>query len=124
MKPKLATVLALILAGAGASLTQAPAAAGAAVPPPTTAGCLLVSNIFAKHATEEKDRSLGQLLVYFFMGRIDDRTSEDQLKLDLQQQRRVINDSNATALVNACLHEMQSKAQMLQGASQKLQQGK
>lgn len=124
MKPKLVMLAPLLLAGAGASLPPTPAAAAAAVPAPTTAGCLLVSNIFAKHATEEKDRSLGQLLVYFFMGRIDDRTSEDRLKLDLQEQRRAINDSNATALVNACLQEMQSKAQMLEAASQKLQQGK
>lgn len=124
MKPKLVMLAPLLLAGTGASLPPTPAAAAAAVPAPTTAGCLLVSNIFAKHATEEKDRSLGQLLVYFFMGRIDDRTSEDRLKLDLQEQRRAINDSNATALVNACLQEMQSKAQMLEAASQKLQQGK
>ena len=120
---KLIMLASVMLVGIGASPRQVPAPAPAAVPP-TTAGCLLVSNAFAKHATEEKDRSLGQLLVYFFMGRIDDRTNADQLKLELQEHRRVINDSNATALVNACLRQMQAKAQMLEAASQKLQQGK
>ncbi len=124
MRPKSIILASAMLAGVAAAPPQGPAASVAAVPAPTTAGCLLVSNIFAKHATDEKDRSLGQLLVYFFMGRIDDRMNEDELKLALRQQRRVINDSNATALLNACLHEMQAKAQMLEAASQKLQQGK
>lgn len=124
MKIKLIVLASAVLAGVGAAPPQSRAPAAAAVPAPTTAGCLLVSNVFAKHATDEKDRTLGQLLVYFFMGRIDDRTSEDQLKLALGEQRRAINDSNATALMNACLRQMQAKAQMLEVASQKLQQGK
>ena len=124
MKLKLIILASAMLAGVGAAPPQGPVASATAVPAPTTAGCLLVSNVFAKHATDEKDRSLGQLLVYFFMGRIDDRMSEDRLKLELSERRRAINDSNATALLNACLHEMQAKAQMLEAASQKLQQGK
>lgn len=123
MKTKLIILASAMLIEAGAAPPKAPAPS-VAIPAPTTAGCLLVSNIFAKHATQEKDRSLGQLAVYFFMGRIDNRTNEDELKLALAEQRRAINDSNATALMNACLHEMQTKAQMLEAASQKLQQGK
>ena len=124
MTPRLIILSSVMLAGVGSAPPQNAAPAAAPAPAPTTAGCLLVSNAFAKHATEEKDRTLGQLLVYFFMGRIDDRMNVDELKSALSEQRRGINDSNATALVNACLRQMQTKAQMLEAASQKLQQGK
>lgn len=123
MKHKLTILASAMFIEAAAPAPKAPAPS-APIPAPTTAACLLVSNIFAKHATQEKDRSLGQLAVYFFMGRIDDRMNENELKLALAEQGRAINDSNATALMNACLHQMQTKVQMLEGASQKLQQGK
>jgi len=106
-----------------ASPSNAATSAPAAVPVPTTAGCLLVSNLFAKHATEEKDRALGERLVYFFLGRVDDRNAEE-LKSALRQQRPAINNTNAAVLMNACVHEMQVKAQMLETASQQLEQGK
>lgn len=124
MNISLALLATAMLTVGAASPSNAAAPAPAAVPVPTTAGCLLVSNLFAKHATEQKDRALGERLLYFFMGRIDDRMSAEQLKSALRQQRPAINDTNATGLMNACVHEMQLEAQALEAASQQLQQGK
>lgn len=103
---------------------QALAEPAASAPAPTTAGCLLVSNLFAKRGTEVKDRTLALSSLYFFLGRIDDRTTTQQLKSDLQQQGHTINRANLVSLMNACLHAMQVKFQMLQSASQQLQKAK
>ncbi len=121
MKAKLMLIPAALLAMAAAQpKTAAPAPTPA--PPPTTGGCLLVSNLVAKHATEAKDRDLAQSAFYFFAGRIDERTSPDQLKSAFQQQGRLIKASNVSALMNACLREMQPKLQMIQTVGQQLQQ--
>lgn len=96
----------------------------ASVPAPTTAGCLLVSNLVAKNATELKDRNLAQATLQFFLGRIDDRTTPQQLRSELHQQGHLITQANATVLMNACLHQMQAKSQMLQSVAEQLQQRK
>ena len=103
--------------------SEAASAAPAPPPPATTAACLIVSNIFAKHSTGEKERSLAQSALYFFIGRIDDRTTAEQLKLELKQQHQLITGANAAALMNACVRQMQAKSQMLQAVGQQLQQG-
>lgn len=109
---------------AASALPAAPAVVHgtASGPPPTTAGCLLVSNLVAKNANDPKDRNLAQLSLQFFLGRIDERTSPQQLKSDLQQKGHLITKTNATSLMNACLHQMQTKSRMLQSVAQELQQ--
>lgn len=105
--------------GAYASSSSAPPA-----PAATTAGCLLVSNAFAKHAVDEKDRVLAQSVLYFFLGRIGDATTAEQLKSQLRQQGPLLNSTNATPLMNTCLGEMKAKAQMLETAAHQIQQAK
>src|SRR5438876_964489 len=78
---------------------------------PTTAGCLLVSNAFAKHATDEKIRPMAQSVLYFYLGRLDQGMNTGELKLALRQQGRVLNSTNATGLMNACFRQMQAKGQ-------------
>jgi len=119
--PIASTVLAL---GASQPTAHAIAPNSTSVPAPTTAGCLLVSNVVAKGATDVKDRALAQSSFYFFLGRIDERTTLQQLKSALQQQGHAITKANAVPLMNACFHQMQVKSQMLQSAGQQLQQGK
>lgn len=119
-------LLALALPGmvSAQSTSKAPAPATVPVPQTSTAGCLLVSNAFAKHATQEKERTLAQSVLYFYIGRISDRTSLDQLRTELEQQGQALTSTNATPLMNACLREMEMKAQLLQNAAEQLQRGK
>jgi hypothetical protein len=122
-KPIFLPLILLSLAAAQPK-AAAPAPAPAAVPPPTTAGCLLVSNLVAKHATEAKDRDLAQSAFYFFIGRLGDRTTPDQLKSAFQAQERLIKAATVSPLMNACLRQMQQKLQMIQSVGQQLQQAK
>ena len=120
----LALVAPPMLTIASASSSEARGAAAAQVPTPTTAGCLLVSNAFSKHATEEKVRPIAESVLYFFLGRIDPGTTTGQLKMALLQQGRLINSANATGLFNACLRQVQANGQMLQTAAQQIGGGK
>ena len=92
--------------------------------PPTTAGCLVVSNAFAKTLIDDKSRRTAQAALYFFLGRIDDRITAAQLKGTLEEQARLINNSNAPELMNSCLKLVQARAQLLLSISQNRSQGK
>lgn len=116
---KLAIVAALLIAAPAQPPGNAPLPSP---PPPTTAGCLLVSNLFARRATVGNDRTLGERSLYFFIGRIGQQATREQLKLELQQQARLINSSNAMSLMNACIQEMQAKSEMLQSVADQLRQ--
>jgi hypothetical protein len=77
-----------------------------------------------KHAIDPKDRPVAQSVLYFFLGRIDDRTTAEQLMEALKEQGRLINDGNATPLMEACLQEMNAKARMLESAARQVQREK
>lgn len=94
------------------------------VPPTTAAGCLVVSNAFAKTLIDDKSRRTAQAALYFFLGRIDDRITAAQLKGTLEEQARLINNSNAPELMNSCLKLVQARAQLLLSISQNRSQGK
>lgn len=114
----------LFALGSGQPSARPMASGTTAVPASTTAACLLVSNLVAKRATDLKDRDLAQSSFYFFLGRINERTTLQQLKAELQQQGHAISKADVAPLMNACLHQMQVKSQMLQSAGQELQQRK
>ena len=118
----------LIFLSAGLLATSpaepAQALPGAPLAAPTTGGCLVASNLVAKGATNPNDRALAQSSLYFFLGRIGDHTTSQQLKSDLEQQRHVITRASLVPLMNACIHIMQTKSQILQLAAQQLQQKK
>lgn len=127
MNARLVVLAVLMLTTAAGRPVKAPAVAPAApvtAPAATTAGCLLVSNAFATGATEEKYRSLAQAALYFFMGRIDDRTTPEQLKSALNEQGRVINKDNASELMNSCLRLVQEKSLLLKSAAQQPKQSR
>jgi hypothetical protein len=113
----------------GAAKTTAPAAPAPkapAVPPPRTdANCLLISNIFAQQSTDATQKAhAGNVLLYYF-GRLDARTTEAQMKAELKQAGSTqFTAETAAALMNSCVQNMQSRAEILRNVSQQLQQGK
>ena len=128
MNAKLVLIATLMLSTAAGqpptkSSTPPPATTGK-VPAPTTAGCLLVSNAFANSATDEQNRKIAQASVYFFMGRVENGTTAAQLKAAFAEQERVINNANATEVMNACLKLVQAKSELLQSVSEDRPQGK
>lgn len=127
MKARLVLLAALPLtmaAGQAAKTTPAKPAAPVSVPAPTTAGCLLVSNAFANGATEDKDKKVAEAALYFFMGRIDERTTSAQLKAQIEQQEHTITNDNAGPLMDACLKLVAAKSQLLASTAPKPPPGK
>lgn len=116
----LAPLVLTIAAGQPAG-KPAPALATA---PPTTFNCLLASNTFAQKETDPKKKALAEGVLYFYLGRVDPRSSPLQLKNALKQAGLSLRGVGALPLMNSCLREMETKAQMLQSVGQQLQQGK
>lgn len=129
MNARPALIATLMLGTAAAAQAQSknptsPPAATAKAPPPTTAGCLLVSNAFANSATDDKDRTLAKASLYFFMGRVENGTTAAQLKAAFAQQEKLINNGNAGEVMNACLKLVQAKSDLLQSVAEDQPKGK
>jgi hypothetical protein len=129
MNARLVFTSLLILGAAGTAQAQSksppsPPAAAAKAPAPTTAGCLLVSNAFANSATDEKARTLARASLYFFMGRVENGTTAAQLKAAFAEQERLINNDNATEVMNSCLKLVQAKSDLLASVAEDRPQGK
>ena len=137
---KLITALTLLAAATSSSLAPAQTTTGAAkgpattapstkapvAPPPRTdANCLLVSNIFAQQSTDATQKAHAGNVFFYYFGRIDARTSEAQLKAELKQAGATqFTNESASALMNSCVQNMQARAQVLQNATQQLDQHK
>lgn len=93
-------------------------------PAPTTLNCLLASNFFAQKATDPKQRMVAFQILYFYLGRLGPRVNSEELKAALKRTRDGLKGVSAAPLMNACLHDVQAKAQTLQSVGQQLQQGK
>lgn len=130
-------VVALALAGSATAQTKstpakpagsaaAPAAKTTVAPPPRTdANCLLVSNVFAQQSNDPAQKAHAANVLFYYFGRIDGHASEAQMKAELKQAGSAqFTPESASALMNSCVQNMQSRAQVLQSVSQQLQQGK
>lgn len=127
MNARLALIATLMLttaSGQPQTKSSAPPTAAVKAPAPTTAGCLLVSNAFANSSTDDKDRTLARASLYFFMGRIDNGTTAAQLKAAFAAQERVINNANASEVMNECLKLVQAKSDLLKSVAEDHPQGK
>ena len=119
----LAVATLTIAAGQTAAKPMQPPAAKP-TPPATTYNCLLASNIFAQHETDQQRKALAHEALLFYLGRLDPRTSSSQLKTALKLTADGLKGVNAASLMNACLVELRAKGNMLQAVGQQLQQGK
>ena len=125
MTPKIpllaATTLAIAATQPAAKPTIAPSGP---VPPTTTLNCIIASNVFVQHETDEKQKEMAQQTMTFYLGRLNPRTTETELRTGLKLAADGLKGTNALPLMNNCLHELQAKAQMLQAAGQQVEQGK
>ena len=94
------------------------------VPPPSTFNCIVASNVFTQRLTNPNAKALAERILYFYLGRLDVRTTQQQIKDGLKRSASSLVGANGGVLMNACAHELQDKAQMVQSAAQQLQQGK
>ena len=108
----------------GPAPAQVPAPAPTRTAPPTTFNCILASNAVAQRETDPKQKTLAQLVLYFYLGRVNPRSSPQQLGVALKQAGTSLRGVGLAPLINACLHEMQQRAETLQSVGHQLQQGK
>ena len=92
--------------------------------PATTLNCLLASNVFAQRETDQRRKDLAHQTLLFYLGRLDPRMSETQLKSALKHTAEGLKGVNAPVLMNPCLVELRAKASMLETAGHQLQQSK
>ncbi|HEV2595370.1 MAG TPA: hypothetical protein VGU01_09260 [Sphingomicrobium sp.] len=137
---KLITPLAILIATASATPSAAQKSSGTAkspalgapaskapvaTPPTNDANCLLVSNIFAQQSTDATQKAHAGNVFFYYFGRLDARASEAQWKNELKQAGTTqFTPETASALMNSCVQNMQSRAQVLQNATQQLDQHK
>jgi hypothetical protein len=104
------------IALAAALLTTGGAAAAQTA---TDAGCFLVSNVFAQSAPDDNSKKAAQAAAYFYLGRIGSTATAAQLKPLFDKEAKTITDANAPTMMNACIKELQSKAQLIQSLAPK-----
>jgi hypothetical protein len=83
------------------------------------AQCLIVSNAFANSSTDDNQKKAAEASVYFYLGRVSDRMTAPQLKTLLDTQAKTITDKTAADTMNACVHAIQAKVQLLQSLAPK-----
>jgi hypothetical protein len=116
------------LAQTTAAKPPAPAAKAAPAlpaPPRTDVNCLLVSNIFAQQSTDANQKAHAQNVFFYYFGRLDARSTEAQLRAEVKQAGTMqLNGETAGTLMNSCVQNMQTRAQVLQSAAQPPQPGR
>lgn len=93
-------------------------------PAASTFNCIVASNVFTQRLTNPNAKALAERTLYFYLGRLDARVTPQQLKDGLKRSASSLVGANGGLLMNACAHELQEKARMVQSAAQQLQQGK
>ena len=78
----------------------------AAPRPPSDTACLLVSNVFAKHPTDAKQREKAIPVLSYYFGRVDAQLSGSELKKVLQAEERVLKSAKASTLMSDCARNM------------------
>lgn len=125
MLTKLLLIAAAVLTSGAVQPSSKPApAATGPVPTPTTINCLIASNLFAQHETDANRRELAKQTLYFYLGRVGEGTSQSQLSAALKTAAEKLKGANSALLMNACVHNLQTKAQLLESAGQQLKAGK
>ena|SRR4051794_30411861 len=104
---RIAIAAALLLSGSAATAQSA-----------TDAGCILLSNAFAKSAKDANAQKAAEASLYFYLGRIGNGMTSTQLKALFDQQGKIITDANAPTMMTACVKAIQTKVDLLQTLAQ------
>ena len=86
---------------------------------PDDVRCLMLSNVFAKASSaggndHAEAQRAAQSAALFFLGKIDGRWSEEQLRAARTQQQKTITSANAGAGMQRCMQRMQASAKKMQ----------
>ena len=81
---------------------------------PEDVRCMLLSNIFAKGAADEKVRNRAAQNLAFFMGRLDDRSDPQGIVSAIRIQASSIDAKTAGPAMEACASRMARAAQSMQ----------
>jgi hypothetical protein len=101
--PRIALAAALLLSS-GAAVAQSA----------TDAGCILLSNAFAKNAKDANAQKAAEVSLYFYLGRIGGGMTATQLKALFDQQSKTITTASAPTMMSACVKAIQTKVDLLQ----------
>ena len=104
MKPLTIALAATLLVTSGAAAAQSA----------SDAGCILVSNAFARGAKEADQQKTAEATLYFYLGRVSDTMTATQLKALFDQQSKTLTDATAGNVMNNCVKAIQTKLQLLQ----------
>ena len=104
---------------AAATLLMFGGAASAQTATANEAGCIIVSNAFANTVKDADAQKIAEASLYFYLGRIDEHATAAQLKPIFDAQAKTITDANASALMAACVKELQAKTELVEGLQPK-----
>ena len=107
---------ALPIALAASLLTVSAAAAAQTA---TDAGCILLSNAFAKNAKDANQQKLAEASFYFYLGRVGAGATAAHLEALFDQETKTLTDATAGNAMNACVKEFQGKVDLLNSLAPK-----
>jgi hypothetical protein len=87
--------------------------------PQGDAGCLLVSNLFARSEPDAKGKQIAQAANLFYGARVS-ALPATQIRVALLSQRKLITKANAGPAMTACARAMDSSLKNLQNISSSL----
>lgn len=109
----------LVLAAILGSMAQ-PASAQA----PNDVQCLMVSNFYAKSASDANARKVAEATTYFFLGRVAGRMNESQLRASLAAQQNALKRVDMNTVMQRCARTVRVSAEQVQSLGLRLRQGK
>lgn len=79
--------------------------------------CLLLSNAFAQGGNTPEAKKAGQSGALFYLGKMDGRWNEAQLRAALTQQQKTLSADKAGPEMQACMRRVEASYKKLQAAS-------
>ena len=76
--------------------------------------CALASNRVATDSNDPKQKQVARDMYHFYLGRIDGRLSEEQLKSEVTVSRKAITASNINSTLQTCFVVAQRKLKAIQ----------
>ena len=76
--------------------------------------CLLLSNAFAQGGTSAEAKKAGQSGALFYLGRVDGRWNEAQLRAEIAQQQKSLKADKAGPEMQICMQRVEASYKKLQ----------
>jgi hypothetical protein len=91
-------------------LAAAPAAAQSSA---SDVRCLILSNAFTKGASQEQAKKAAEYSLAFYLGRLDGRLNDAQLRTAIAEQQKTLQVATAPTEMQGCARRMQAGVQRL-----------